>query len=175
MLMPLFTMSKKSSTNDFQNKDDKLIKEEIKPQITVEFISIDKDYAILGENNKMFYFKLFCKDIKPLTYKVFTYTPTIEVFENRILLEMFSLKNLLEELKRQGKKSIIVYSNIDDSKINNDYSQIKDCSSMFRYKAKEIINLINDYKIEIIFENIDKEENHKIKEMIENENEIQWY
>lgn len=171
--MPLFNMPKKSVLNEFLSKDDNLIKEEIKPQIIEEFNGIKEDYAILGCNKLSFYYKVFLKDKKPFINKTFTYLPDIDIFENKILMDMYALKILIEYLKKQGTESIIIYSNINNLDVIKDYSQLKDMGSMFRYKAREILELLNTYSLRINFKDINNEENYKYKELIENENTIQ--
>ena len=170
--MPLFNMPKKSVLNEPLKKDDKLFKEEIKPQITENFGTIKEDYALLGSNKVSFYYNLFLKNKKPFLNKTFTYLPDIDIFENKVLMDMYALKILIEYLKRQGTKSIIIYSNIKNLDVIKDYSNLDNTGSMFRYKAKEILELLNGYPIEINFKDINEEENYKYKELIENENTI---
>lgn len=164
--MPLFTMPKKSEIKQDIIKDDKIIKEETKPQIKPNFEDLKEEYAILGATDKKFYYILYLKKCAPMKNVQYTYTSPEEK-DTQILLELFALKRLLEN-QFLTLDSIIVYCNLDLPMIEN-YSNLTDCGSMFRYKAREIRNLLNEGQIKIDF----RKPTDAMKELINNENQLQ--
>ena len=155
--MPLFTINKKPLINDLKKENDKILMEEIKMQNSKDFVLNNKDYAIISCDSKKFYYILYCKNQEPFKYIQYTYAPDVDILENKILLEMFALKVLLKQLKLLGKNSIIIYSNIKDYQMILTYSKIENSGSMLRYKANEIIEILNDYPIEITYESAKQE------------------
>ena len=167
--MPLFTMPKKAEIKQEETKSDKILTVEIKMQPKQDLPIIEEDYAILGCNKLKFYYLLYQKGKQePLNRTTYSYLPDNDILENRILCEMYALKMLIEYLKMYNKNKIIVYSNIKDLDVIKNYSQIKDMCSMFRYKAKEIITLLDSYAVDIIF----KEATAEIQEVIDGQNKI---
>lgn len=168
--MPLFNLPKKSTINDCLKSDDKISCEEIKTQIKENLPVIENDYAILGSNKLKFYYIIYNRNKKPFKNITHTYLPDNDIFENKILIEMYALKVLLEQLKRENKKEIIIYTNISDLDLIKKYSEINNTGSMFRYKAREILAILENFKIKISFRDINSSE--QIKEIVENENRI---
>lgn len=167
--MPLFTIQKKSEIQQEESKINKNIMEEIKTQPTANLPIIEEDYAILGCNKLKFYYILYkVGTTNPIKHIVHSYLPDNDILENRILCEMYALKTLIEYLKMYSMNKIIVYSNIKDLDVIKNYSQLRDMGSMFRYKAKEIITLLDSYSVNIIF----KEATAEIQEVISSENRI---
>ena len=166
--MPLFTMPKKTEIKEDSQKDNKILTTEIKTQQESIPIITQEDYAILGSNKLKFYYILYSANKKPFKNITHTYLPNDDILENKILTEMYALKVLIENLKRANKKEITIYSNIKNLDVIKNHSQLKDMGSMFRYKGKEIMTLLESYPSSITF----KEINPKIQEVLDNENKI---
>lgn len=165
--MPLFTMPKKSENKEFSPQTNNLIIEKPKPQNTTNFDMIREDYGYLGCSKTKFYYHMFLKDVPPIHYIQATYTNEDDknVF---ILLEMFALKCLIDSMFLSPKKQILVYSNLTLDKIQ-EFSELKEPGSMYRYKAREVLNLMSKKEISVVF----KQPTEEIQELINNENQLQ--
>ena len=111
--MPLFTMPKKSEIKQDIIKDDKIIKEEIKPQIKPNFEDLKEEYAILGATDKKFYYILYLKNCAPMKNVQYTYTSPKEK-DTQILLELYALKRLLE-----NQPEIVAFATLKNIDLNN--------------------------------------------------------
>ena len=165
--MPLFTMPKKSENKEPSPQINNLIIEKPKPQNTASFDMIREDYGYLGCTKTKFYFHMFLKDVPPIYYLQATYVNDDDK-DVLILLEMFALKCLLDSSFLSPKKQILIYSNLTLNQIK-EFSELKQPSSMYRYKAREVLNLISKKEISVVF----KTPTEEIQELINNENQLQ--
>lgn len=133
--MPLFTMPKKLDLKEDKPKDDNLFIKENKTQEIKEKQLYTEDFAYCSYSSNKFYYIAYTNNIGVVDRFQLTYGA-------EDLLVLFSIKIALDYFKMVNIKNLTIYSiyNLDEI---IEFSKIDDISSMFRYKAREILRTLD--------------------------------